>query len=252
MQRAVGMKFYKRLKTHFLKPAAPKYSLNEAVSFEKSAIFIAVPKTGTTTVREQLRDPDVNQWIIPNPHLNIMQVRDTLYVYFLKKNLGRNSEFPSSQDVLTDSDIRKKAEDTFNSFFKFASVRNPWERVVSLYFRREGVIVRDKISFKDFCENHFYSSDTCRHPTLHKNQLDWLCDENGTVIMDYVYKLEDSSDAFLKIIEMTDGRVDIRYRKDNVNPTSKSKSYKDMYDSETKKLIGKRFEKDIDYFGFSF
>ncbi len=43
--------------------------LNEAVNFEKQCIFIAVPKTGTTSVRVQIGQQGTP--LIPNPHLDI-------------------------------------------------------------------------------------------------------------------------------------------------------------------------------------
>lgn len=229
-----------------------QFYVNEAVSFEKEAIFIAIPKTGTTSVRQQFQDISGQPVLIPNPHLNIMQLRDALYVYFLKIALARNSEFPTADNLMSDEDVRKIASETFHSFFKFSAVRNPWARAVSLYSRREGVQASGSISFKEFCQNHFYASDTCLHPTRHKNQYDWLCDEKGDMAMDYVYKLEDSVKAFEEIAEITNGCILLQNKKANVNPTSKSSSYRDMYDDETKKLIGKRFEKDIDCFKFSF
>jgi hypothetical protein len=223
--------------------------LNEAVNFEKRAIFIAVPKTGTTSVRLQIKQKGTP--LIGNSHLNILQVRDSLYVYFLKKSLGRNKSFPS-EEIPTDGDLHASAKEVFSDFFKFSAVRNPWARAVSLYFRREGVQVNDRLSFDEFCNNHFYASDTCTHPTLHKNQLDWLCDENTKCLMDYVYKLENFDEAIKEIAERTNGRLQFANRKANNNPKSVSHKYREIYTDETKKIIAKRFEKDIDYFKYTF
>jgi hypothetical protein len=110
--------------------------LNEAVNFEKSCIFIAVPKTGTTSVRIQMQQ--AGEPVISNPHLDILQVRDSLYVYFLKKTLGQNREFPSD-NVLSDKAIHDQATEVFQNFFKFSAVRNPWARALSIYSRRERV-----------------------------------------------------------------------------------------------------------------
>jgi len=237
------------LKKRLLKRESLPLILNEAVNFEKKAIFIAIPKTGTTTVRTQLRQ--LGEAIIPNPHLNIMQIRDTLYTYFLKMSLRKNLEYPT-KEILTDLDIRINSQETFNSFFKFSSVRNPWARAVSLYFRREGVPTSKKISFTNFCENHLFASDTCRQPTLHRNQLDWLVNESGDIIMDYVYKVENFNEAIKEINDRTEGRVQLKYLSANTNPNSKSKSYHDIYTDQTRKLIAKRFEKDIDTFKYTF
>lgn len=223
--------------------------LNEAINFEKQSIFIAIPKTGTTSIRSQLSSQGIP--LIANPHLNIVQVRDSLYVYFLKLALGKNKSFPSDS-VSTDADLRDRANEVFNTFFKFSAVRNPWARVVSLYNRREGVQVKNEISFEDFCKNHLYASDTCHHPTLHKNQIDWLCDESGQCIMDYVYKLENFDNGIKEIEERTNGRLQLINKKSNNNPNSLSQAYREIYTEETKKMIAKRFEKDIDYFKYTF
>jgi hypothetical protein len=223
--------------------------LNEAVHFKKECIFIAVPKTGTTSLRTQLKQNGLP--LIKRPHLDIMQVRDSLYVFFLHQALGNNKDFPS-ESVPRDADIRAKAKEVFDTFFKFSAVRNPWARALSLYSRLEGVRVKGKISFEDFCKNHLYASDTCKQPTLHQNQLDWLCDENGKCIMDYVYKLENFNQAIKEIAELTDGRLRLKKKDANRNPNSHSRSYREVYTEETRKLIARRFEKDIDYFKYTF
>lgn len=223
--------------------------INEAVNFEKEVIFVAIPKTGTTTVRTQLRQ--VGNPIIGNPHLNIVQIRDLIYIYLLKESLGTNKTFPNPNRA-SDSVLREKAEKIFNSFFKFSAVRNPWARAVSLYFRREGIQLKDKLTFDEFCEEHLYASDTCRHPTLHKNQYDWLSSNEGQMLVDYVYKVEDFENAIIDIKKLTNERLVLMNIKKNQNPNSKSSDYRNIYNDRTRKIIEKRFEKDIDFFKYTF
>lgn len=223
--------------------------VNEAVNFEKQAIFIAIPKTGTTSVRQQMSSR--GKALIYDPHLNIVQVREAIYLYLLLKDLGNNAQFPS-RDRKSDTDIRTASQEIFESFFKFSSVRNPWARAVSLYSRREGIEVREKLSFENFCEQHIYASDTCIHPTLHQNQLDWLTDETGEIVMDYVYKVEEFETAIANIRELTNGRIQLEFIKANKNPRSKSTSYRDLYSDRARQLIATRFEKDIDCFKYTF
>ena len=166
--------------------------VNEAVHLEHKWIFIAIPKTGTTSIRIQLRQTGIP--LIPNPHLNILQARDAINIFFLRKNLATNRSFPSVE-VRTFSQIKNDSASFFSNAFKFSSVRNPWERAVSLFFRKEGVQDQKNLSFDQFIENHLYASDTCVHPTLHKNQLDWICDDNGKILLDYIFKLENFSNA---------------------------------------------------------
>ena len=226
-------------------------SINEAINFDLNCIFIAIPKTGTTSVRSQIRQKNNNSPYISNPHLNIIQIRDLIYPFLLKQSLGENKKFPTI-GVLSDTVIRNEALKIFNNFYKFSAVRNPWARAVSLYFRNEGVKTSNKIDFIEFCEKHFYASDTCIHPTLHKNQFDWLSDENGLILMDYVYKIEEFEQAKIHIAESTNNRILLKNLRLNSNSKSKSSKYVEMYDEKTKKIIQKTFEKDIDYFKYTF
>jgi len=226
----------------------PTY-FNEAVNVDRRVIFIAVPKSGTTSIRTQLAQGGTP--FISAPHLSILQVRDALYAYLLMRNLGANRNFPS-QGVRSDADIRAEASELFESFFKFAAVRNPWDRAVSLYLRREGLVVSEHISFETFCKHHLYASDTCFFPTLHRNQLDWLCDEDGQCLLDYVYKLEDFGAAIAEIAERTDGRVRLELKRENVQRDAAGSDYRQFYSDETRKIVAARFEKDIDYFKYTF
>jgi len=230
-------------------PVPSALLLNEAFHEPKQCIFVAIPKTGTTSIRNQLKQ--TGEYLIPNPHLSIRQVRDCIYPYYLRRSLGQNLAFPT-EGVVEDSAVRERAGATFESFFKFSLVRNPWARAVSLYFRREGRPLFQEMDFATFCERHFYASDTCKHPTLQRNQLDWLCDESGRSLMDLVCKLESIEEGIRQIAERTGGRVNLTELHDNRNERSQASRYRDMYTERTRKMIAERFEKDIDYFQYSF
>lgn len=228
---------------------SPGRIFNEAVNFERQAIFIAIPKTGTTTIRLQLAQP--GQPMIPAPHLDILQVRDGLYAHLLLEGLRRNKGFPTA-GVPTDAEVRARAAQVFRAFFKFSIVRNPWARAVSMYFRREGVQVRERMSFEAFCDQHLYASDTCAIPTLHRNQVDWLCDEHGTSLMDFTFKLEEYDQGLRELAERTGGRLQLLSNKANANPESGASRYRELYTDRTRQLIATRFEKDIDTFKYTF
>lgn len=78
----------------------------------------------------------------------------------------------------------------FETYFKFGFVRNPWDRVVSLYERAEGLQFRNTMSFDEFVDWIQYSSSTCLYPTPHRHQLDWFVDPSGNVLADFIGKFE--------------------------------------------------------------
>ena len=223
--------------------------VNEALHLPLNFIFIAVPKTGSTSIRAQLRQK--GKPMVPGPHLNICQIRDMIYPAYLRASLGKNRSFPSTMP-LTDQALSTAATHTFKTTFKFACVRNPWARAVSLYARREGIMLQDHIPFETFIEHHLFARDTCVYPTLHKSQSEWLCDPNGKLLMDYVFKLEDFDSAIRNITNMTEGRVVLELKHANQNRASQSDTYRDLYTDHTRQLIAKQFEADIDRFKFTF
>ena len=223
-------------------------SVNEAINFPLNCIFVAIPKTGTTSIMDQVASK--GNHFIKTPHLTINQLRDIIYPYLLTCNLSTNSSYPTTDFHPSDEDIVNASKKLFDEMYKFGSVRNPWARVYSLYTREEGLESKDKMSFARFIDRLSYSSDTCIHPLRTKCQLDWFEDREGNVIADYIYKVEEMDEAVVKIREQTDGMISIR--KKHLNRVNKPDKYKEIYSGYDKKVVEKLFEKDIDYFKYTF
>jgi hypothetical protein len=223
--------------------------INEAVNLDLGVLFVAIPKTGTTSIRDQLRPRGL--MLCPFGHLDIRQIRDLFYPFHLIRSLDSNRSFPT-EGVKSDDEVRAEAAAQFDGLFKFASVRNPWARAVSLYHRGEGIRRAGDLSFEQFCERHLYASDTCRKPTLHANQIDWLTDEEGRIAVDHVVRIEELATELDTLRETSGGRVRLEALQRNVNPRSTASRYRDIYTDRTRKLIAARFERDIDAFGYVF
>ena len=175
-------------------------------------IFIEVPKTASTSIRAILGSP-------PKPHLNIWQV------------------------------AHEVDRERFASYFKFGFVRNPWDRAVSLYERREGVQLRDRMTFEQFIDWMKLASSTCMHPVPHRYQLDWFVNPHGEVIVDHIGKYENLEQDWAMIA----ARLGIRtpLPRVNVNP-ARTRHYTEYYTDRTRALVASRFSIDIEYFGYEF
>lgn len=156
-----------------------------------------------------------------------------------------------------------------NNYFKFTFVRNPWDRCVSKYHwvftkSRNNELYRAYMegSFKEFLINddgifNFDKKLDDKTPYLNKmrlkvapydNQLDWISDEDGNILTDYIGKLENAKEDFGIVCD----KIGIpRQRLPHKNKT-KHKHYTEYYDDETKQIVAEKYAKDIEYFGYEF
>jgi hypothetical protein len=80
------------------------------------------------------------------------------------------------------------------------------------------------------------------------NQLDYLTDDNGDIIVDFVGKYENLQDDVSTVFKA------LRLESLPLPHVNKSqhKHYSEYYTEETKNLIAKRYSRDIQFFGYQF
>jgi len=184
------------------------------ISHEHKFIFIEVPKTGTTTICNVLaRNFNATQ---PCKHLDLEQYQE---------------RFP----------------DEAQSYFTFSFVRNPWSRVVSLYHRKEGIQMKNKMSFIQFVDWIKLATDTCNMPTPKKNMIDFFKLGNKVKI-DFIGKLENLQEDFNIVCD----KIGIPKQKLPHKNATQHKHYTEYYDDETRQIVAEKYAKDIEYFGYEF
>ncbi len=146
-------------------------------------------------------------------------------------------------------------EKTWNEYFSFAFLRNPWDLMVSsyhwwkqkapniIYHRRKARKVT-RMDFGEFVRSKFGKymiNERCGE------LFDWIS-ENGEIIVDYVGKVETLNYDWKKICKKNSlDCVEIPH----INK-SERKPYREYYDEETKRLVAERFHKTIELFGYEF
>ena len=145
----------------------------------------------------------------------------------------------------------KLPEEVYNSLFKFAFVRNPWDWRVSLYFyirrspKHKNHKVISSMSFSDFIK-----WDVLRKP---KRQIDFIADEDGNIIIDYVGRYESLDKDFKFIgnkLSLPDLKPDLPQI--NVSVNREFKDYKQYYNDETMSLVEEYFREDVERFEYKF
>ena len=184
-------------------------------------VFIATEKTGCTSVSNSLENIDDTKKIIGN----LVPKDRNNYLYSKHTSC---SEFTNNHS-------------DFNDYFKFAFVRNPWDRVVSWYFFSKTSSYESRntsnISFKEFIK---IKSNVWKGPQ--QNQYDF------TKCCDFIGRFENLQQDFNIICD----KIKIPQQQLLSKNKSKHKSYTEYYDDETRQLVADRFAKDIEYFGYKF
>jgi hypothetical protein len=211
------------------------------ISHKYKCIFVEVPKTGSTSMRRVIGQP-------PKVHNNIIQMRDDMETYWTHYG-GSVNRFLQSMYLFLPKVKRKEiGRRQFDSYFKFGFVRNPWDRTVSLYERKEGVKLPEDMTFEQFVDWINYSSSTCTLPVPHRYQLDWFTDASGNVLVDFIGRFENLQDDWAYIAKKL--RIDKPLPHKRLNP--KKKHYTEYYTDKTKEIIAEKFKVDIEYFDYKF
>jgi len=156
----------------------------------------------------------------------------------------------------------------YRDYFKFAFVRNPWDRLVSCYVdkvlrktvppymlasaARADVEFYPNMPFAEFVET------VCRIPDGKANghfrpQHLTVCSPDGELMADFVGRFENLREDFARVAqEIGAPGLELPERNRKIVSKRGSRHYRDFYDERLKNLVHKRFEKDVETFGYSF
>lgn len=140
----------------------------------------------------------------------------------------------------------KLGQEIFESYFSFAFVRNPWDWQVSLYayiLKDVGHFQHQRVKgFRDFDE---FIRWRCREAKSY--QKDFIFSASGEQLVDFVGRFERLEDDFQTIC----ARLGVSARLPKLN-VSNTKPYQEYYNKETIELVRRKFQGDIDAFGYEF
>jgi hypothetical protein len=205
------------------------------ISHSHRFIFFAVPKTGTHAVR-----------------------------FALRKHLGENDEEQVQlfkQSRLSYPEIARIGHghigwreiapalgpDIWSDYFKFAFVRNPWDRFVSFcafMHRRTGFFAADpKAAMRSVLVNPEHQSRVAFRP-----QHELICDDTGMPQIDYVGRYESFQASFDAVCTRV-GLPTMQLERINASTHGQYRSY---FDEDLVTRVGEIYERDIAAFGYAF
>jgi chondroitin 4-sulfotransferase 11 len=198
------------------------------VSESRKLVFVHIQKTGGVTVNALLRER------IPD----------------LRSIVARHV---SARRGMADLD-------GWDEYFKFAFIRNPWDRLVSWYtmittFDKPGNAlwwyVQDNSStFEEFIRNCTGEIEVKEgiYYSFAYNQLDYVTDEHGDLLVDFIGRLENFDEGVREVFH----RIGLESETVPHHNRSGHRHYSTFYTPETEMIVRERFKRDIEYFGYEF
>jgi hypothetical protein len=149
--------------------------------------------------------------------------------------------------------IKEVGWDAWRSAFTFSVVRNPWDKVVSHYCFRVATnqtgLGDGHLSFGDWVRKCYHDQHPryFDKPMMFMPQLDWLTDQDGQVLVDFIARYERLS-ADMELVQERIGRQFVlgHYNKTLRQP------YRNYYDDDTRSVVQDWFARDIEAFGYAF
>lgn len=146
----------------------------------------------------------------------------------------------------------------FNQYFKFAFVRNPWDRLYSAYsyLKGGGWNEQDRQWYQENLANlsdfntfvlQWLEPQRLRSHLHLAPQSDFVCDARGNPLLDYLGYFETLSDDFSLITK----RLGMEARLTHVNASQRA-GYREVYTPEAIDKVRHLYRQDIDNFGYDF
>ncbi len=205
------------------------------VSHSHRYIFAAIPKTGTHSVRQALRE-----------HLGDDDIEQV--GLFVNKRFPFKSLAAIGHGHIGLAQVRPfLGEEVFASYFKFAFVRNPFDRFVSYC----AFITRESGDFgrvpQQVMRHVLFQLRPVQH-ILFQPQHTVLVDADGQLLTDHVGRVEEMQASYDAIC----ARIGIPTRAlEQVNSTRRG-DYRQYYDQELIDGVARLYRRDLELFGYRF
>lgn len=205
------------------------------ISHRHKFLFAAIPKTGTHAVRRALREQMGPQ--------DLEQVG-----LFVQKTLPFEPLAALRHGHLSLTQIRPFiGEEAFASFFKFAFVRNPFDRFVSycaFMTRDDGAFERDPKGVMRF----FLFKDRPLDHLLFLPQHTFVADSQGALLTDAIGRVERMQSSYDEMCT----RIGIPSAPLEKVNSSRRNDYREYYDRPLIEGVAELYRKDLDLFGYGF
>lgn len=205
------------------------------ISHQHRFVFAAVPKTGTHSVRQALRE-----------HLGPEDLEQV--GLFMDKRFPIEDLAAIQHGHITLPQVRPYlGEEAFASYLKFGFVRNPFDRFVSycaFMTRGNGAFGADP---RAVMRHILFTVRPLKH-VLFQPQHTFLADEDGRLLADFVGRVEEMQASYDQLV----ARIGIPGASLATVNASRRGDYRDYYDQQLLDGVAELYRRDIELFGYDF
>lgn len=203
------------------------------LSTDRKFLFVHVPKTGGNSIQNVLRRYSDDHIVTVAAH------QDGIERFEVRSSAYRTHKHSTLAEYR-----REYGPDLFARLFKFACVRNPWDRVVSFYFSpHRGQVEWNRGDFVRFISTvqpvaHFLTTEVNSAPSL----------ADAVKNLDLVLRFENLQAEFDQMCRL----VGLQTQTLPVRNQSRREGYRRYFDAETVAAVAARFHEEIALFGYSY
>jgi hypothetical protein len=205
------------------------------ISHQHRFIFAAIPKTGTHSVRQALRE-----------HLNADDLEQV--GLFVDKRFPFEELAAIRHGHITLAQIRPfLGEEAFADYLKFAFVRNPFDRFVSycaFMTRANGAFLANPGAVM---RHILFQARPTQH-VLFQPQHTFVTDGDGRLLADVVGRVEEMQSSYEALCQ----RIGIPATALGQVNSSRRGSYRDYYDQPLIDAVAELYQRDLELFGYEF
>lgn len=214
---------------------------------ELNTIFVHIPKCAGTFIERNLMQSD--SFYFADSHGNLLktELKDDGHV-----NIGEDKH---RQLGYYKENFNKVF---YDNFFKFTFVRNPFDRLFSLFNymkMQENLDLLQDLSFDEWIESiyaHFMRNKCYAFYTGYEiNMLNYISLDENIIDIDFVGKFENLQNDFKKVRK----KINLKNLQINeiINGSEVNCNYKTAYKSlNTRNFVEEMCKQDLEYFNYSF
>jgi chondroitin 4-sulfotransferase 11 len=228
--------------------------MDYVVSDEHEFIYFVVPKAACTSIKHALLplfDLDTTGYLRT-------QTDGTTHLQIHKL-------FYESGYLMSRRELIAELNGKYRDYFKFAFVRNPWDRLVSCYCEkltgahafglgspaRTDIALYKGMPFAEFVEAVYEIPDD--EADVHfRSQHKIICGPEGDkpIMADFIGRFENLAADFSVVAERIGGNQNLQLPYKHGSKARNSHLYSDYYDDRLKNLVYKRYQVDAELFGY--